>query len=139
MRTIVIALLLAAGCATGYHESNLAGGFSDTQLQDDTFRVYFHGNAFTTPEQMSDYTMLRAAEVALDHGFKFFVVADEKQTTIVGAAGTRGTISMYQVGANNSQTIVCYTDKPQAMALVYDANAVYGSLTTKYRIDPKTK
>ncbi|HEY2028582.1 MAG TPA: hypothetical protein VGH20_05160 [Myxococcales bacterium] len=139
MRITIVALLLVTACATGYHESNLAGGFSDTQLQDDTFRVYFHGNAFTTAEEMSDYTMLRAAEVALDHGFKFFVVADQAQTTIVGAAGTRGSISIYQVGANHSQTIVCYPDKPQAMALVYDANAVYGSITTKYRIHPKTK
>lgn len=139
MRTTIIALLLVTACATGYHESNLSGGFSETQLQDDTFRVYFHGNAFTTAEQMSDYTMLRAAEVAIEHGFKFFVVAEQAQTTIVGASGNRGSISMYQVGANNSQTIVCYTDKPQAAAAVYDANAVYGSIATKYRIEPKTK
>lgn len=139
MRTTIIALLLATACATGYHESNLAGGFSETQLQDDTFRVYFHGNAFTTPEQMTDYTMLRAAEVALEHGFKFFVVADHAQTTIIGAAGNRGSISMYQVGANHSQTIVCFTDKPQAAPLVYDASAVYGSITSKYQIEPKAK
>jgi len=139
MRTTIIALLLATGCATGYHESNLSGGFSETQLQDDTFRVYFHGNAFTTPEEMSDYTMLRAAEVALEHGFKFFVVADHAQTTVVGGSGNRGSISMYQTGTNNSQTIVCFTDKPQAAAAVYDASAVYGSIRTKYRIEPKAK
>jgi hypothetical protein len=136
---VMVALVLGAGCATGYHESNLAGGYSETQLQDDTFRVYFHGNAFTTAEEMTDFTMLRAAEVAIAHGFNFFVVADHAQTSIVGASGNRGSISLYQAGANNAQTIVCYTDKPEAAPVVYDAHAIYGSLSTKYRVAQKTK
>jgi hypothetical protein len=64
--------LLIVGCATGYHSTGFTGGYSDTQLGPDIFRVSFRGNAYTEPERVQDFALLHAAELALSHGYTHF-------------------------------------------------------------------
>ena len=57
-----VALMLGlTGCATEYHRSGLTGGFSETRLAPDLYRVYFAGNGFSTDERTQDFALLRAA------------------------------------------------------------------------------
>lgn len=77
----VCALFLGGGlslshCATAYQneEGHFTGGFSDTQLSAGVFRVGFFGNSFTSNQRAQDFTMLRAAELCLSHGFPYFIV-----------------------------------------------------------------
>lgn len=83
---IPAALGLLCGCATGYNHSGLFGGFSDTQLAPDVFRVTFKGNGYTSRERTADFALLRAAELCQTNGFPFFAV-------VTGQSG--GTASSY--------------------------------------------
>jgi|SRR5690242_3590022 len=88
---------LAIGCATSYHSSGFTGGFSDTQLAPDVFRVNFRGNGYTSSERVQDFAMLRAADLCSQHDFVCFAVIDENDSsaaynyTTAGQSYTSGT------------------------------------------------
>lgn len=62
-------LLLLEGCATSHQEKGFTGGYSETQLAPDVFRVNFAGNGYTSSERAQDFALLRAAELSLVHEF----------------------------------------------------------------------
>ena len=73
-------LAFAFGCATAYQPTGLGGGYSDTHLAPDLFRVVFHGNQYTAPDRVQDFALLRASELALQNGFTCFALIDESNT-----------------------------------------------------------
>lgn len=77
MRTLVwFVVVILAGCATPYQPAGLTGGFSETQLARNVFQVRFKGNGFTRMERATDFTLLRSAELTLQHGYEYFTVVD---------------------------------------------------------------
>ncbi|WP_326524553.1 CC0125/CC1285 family lipoprotein [Sphingomonas sp.] len=80
---------LLAACAgpTPYRPAMGSGfsrtGFMDQQVERDRFRVAFAGNSYTSRETVERYLLFRAAEVTLQSGNDYFVMADrdtDKQT-----------------------------------------------------------
>jgi hypothetical protein len=69
--TLGVSLL---GCATGYHSTGATGGFQETQLGPAIYQVRFNGNAYTSNDRASEFLMRRCAEVALEHGKRYFVL-----------------------------------------------------------------
>ena len=100
------AIAFLAGCATSYKSKGFGGGYSDTRLAPDSFRVMFRGNAYTSPERMQDFALLRAADVVQQHGFTCFAVENERSSTAVegdktsGTSVTSGSVETYGNGAN---------------------------------------
>ena len=125
MRIIAILfVLLLSGCATGYQpkDPNLpTGGYSDIQLDTNVFKITFQVNEFTSIDRATDFTLLRSAELALEHGFNYFVVDAQQYTK-----ATMFTMPYY------SNTIVCFRKRPQEF--VYDAWLLVKSLKEKYGI-----
>ena len=83
--TRLIATLLAAaslaGCATGptlYQPAAgpNAVGFSEYRIEPGRYRVTFRGGPGAPIQQVSDYALLRAADLALAEGYEWFRVAD---------------------------------------------------------------
>jgi hypothetical protein len=77
--------LLAVGCAgkpTPYQpissSSRVAGGYSETRLAADHFRVTFIGNSFTSRERVEASLLYRAAELTLAEGYDWFVIEDRE-------------------------------------------------------------
>lgn len=104
-RFAALALILAgsislSACmtATPYQPATGAGptsrnGYSDTQIEGNRFRVSFAGNSLTARETVERYLLYRAAELTLQQGFDYFVLADrdtEKKTDIVRTPGAWG-------------------------------------------------
>ncbi len=85
-----VSLFILAGCATSYHSSGFAGGFSDTQFAPDAFRVVFRGNGYTSAERVQDFALLRASELTIQHGFTCFAIIDESDTTRTSSYTTPG-------------------------------------------------
>ncbi len=83
-------LFFVAGCATPYQPVGLGGGYSETQLAPDVFRVNVRGNGYTSNERAQDFALLRAAELTLQHGFKYFAIIDESSSTDVSTYSTPG-------------------------------------------------
>ena len=73
------AILGLAGCATDtpYQPAdNYGRGFSEQKLEGNRYRVTFEGNSLTDLETVGNYLLFRAAEVTVQRGFDYFVVAD---------------------------------------------------------------
>jgi len=150
----LVAAIALGGCATAYQSEGFTGGFSETQLAPDVFRVTFKGNAFTDQEKATDFVLLRTAEIALENGFQYFVIIDASQFAVQGSYTTpptattnvnldtngygTATTTMYGGQTYNyskprsSNTIVYYVEKPQG--LPYSADFIVGSIKEKYGI-----
>jgi hypothetical protein len=77
--------LVVAGCAgqpTPYQpmssSSRIAGGYSETRLAADHFRVSFVGNSFTSRERVEASLLYRAAELTLQEGYQWFLIEDRE-------------------------------------------------------------
>ncbi|GGO98322.1 CC0125/CC1285 family lipoprotein [Stakelama pacifica] len=81
--TALAALLLTAGCATPtpYRPAPGIGGindngYSDQQIESNRYRVMFSGNSLTSRETVERYLLYRAAELTLEKGYDYFIMAD---------------------------------------------------------------
>lgn len=86
MKSVILSCLLfiLLGCATGYQKEGFGGGFSTTQLNENTFTVIFKGNEYTARDKANDFALLRSAEVALENGFTYFQIVDVKEYAKTG-------------------------------------------------------
>jgi hypothetical protein len=152
-----ISVVLLSGCATTYQKESFTGGFSETQLGENIFQVSFKGNAYTSREKASDFTLLRSAEIAIENGYRYFVVIESekysKAGTYTSPTTSQTTGSAYASGnyvhgsattttyggqtyttskprANN--TILCYKEKPDINGLIFEAEFVVRSIRAKY-------
>jgi len=156
--SFLVLSIIISGCATPYASKGLIGGYSDTQLAPDVFRVYFRGNGYTSAERAQDFAMLRATDDCLQHGFKYFALIDEnstQSTSVVntsGSAYTTGTaygygnmatysgVTSYTPGEtyiihkpHETILIQCYQIKPPGK-YTYDAEFLQKSIKQKYNI-----
>jgi len=164
MKNIYLAILtvLLSGCATTYQPSSFSGGFSETRLGEDTFQVSFRGNGYTSPERASNFCLLRSSELALQNGFRYFIVVDSEKSsrlstyttpttshTTANAYGygnyAYGTATTTTSGGKThviskpraTNTIVCFNEKPQINGLVFDAEYVSRSIKEKYGLEDR--
>ncbi len=87
---LFVAAALITGCQTTYKSNGLMGGYSETWYTPETVRVTFRGNGYTSSERAQDFALLRASEIALQHGFAFFAIIDEDNSASVAAYTTPG-------------------------------------------------
>ncbi len=140
MRNVFGGLVLAqlAACATPYQSKGYTGGFSETQLDVNVFRVNFNRNAYTSGERAVDFTLLRSAELAREHGYHYFIVVQHSagysystrttptQSHTTGTATTYGGTTTVNTQTTTtggqthviakpgtSNTIVCFVEKPE--------------------------
>jgi hypothetical protein len=76
------ALMMLSGCATPTPYQPLqvrgatTGGFSETRISSDRYRVNFQGNLSTDRDTVERYLLYRAAEITRDQGYDWFALAD---------------------------------------------------------------
>jgi hypothetical protein len=70
---ICLSLLGLVSCTT-YHAAGPSGGFSETRLSTTSFQVHFRGNGYASPARVEKFMLRRAAELALENGFRYFVL-----------------------------------------------------------------
>lgn len=160
---ITIATLILQGCATTYQKTGFTGGYSETQLDENVFTVFFRGNGLTGRERVADFTLLRSAELTLENGFQYFAIIDANSYTsnstyttpttfhttgsaygtgnyAYGSATTRTTGGQtYNISKpSSSNTIVCFKEKPETV-FAYNANFIYKNIRQKYGITDAAK
>ena len=121
MRRLIASALLAASvaaCATAptrYQPAYGPGavGFSEQQIEADRFRVSYRGGPGAPEAQVTDYALLRAADLTLGSGYDWFVV-DQRYTQAAGpydsgprfsvgvGSGSFGRSSAFGVGLGTS-------------------------------------
>lgn len=70
---LIFGLTLAA-CATPYQPMGALGGYSDIQLNADTYQITVAGNGYTSSDRAQKIALLRAADLTLKAGYQRFVV-----------------------------------------------------------------
>jgi len=167
MRSPVVVLVAAAlgGCATVYQplESgpDPGEGYSETRLGPNTFQVSFLGNNATNRERATDFTLLRAAEICVASGYRYFVITSSQELaprTLLSAEvqeRTDNPANVFGLSAENVSTTT-YRGAPRAnwsrprpsvvigllteipagdFGEVYDAQLLIGEIVTKYAIE----
>ena len=151
---------LVVGCATNYKDSGLTGGYTETRLDENIWTVRFRSNAYTGRQKTADFCMLRCAELCIENGFNYFVIASADSDTSIsthttpstsyttGNAYTSGNMTFgnattttyggdsYTMSKpSNSNTIVCFKEKPEGTGIAYSAKFVTDSIRTKYKLN----
>lgn len=163
MRNVLAGLFfsLLAGCATQYQPFSFlaGGGFSETQLDTNTFKVTFRGNGYTETETTEELALLRSAELTLKNGFSYFVIVDGRSSSrngtfttptqsfstanvsgygnnVYGAAHTTtyGGQTFFISFPTTTNTIICFHQRPNTQGIVYDAQFLCNSLGQKYAV-----
>ena len=151
--------LSLTACATAYKSNSFFndGGFSETELQENIFKVAFRGNEFTNKDKIVDFTMLRAAEICSSRNMKYMIISNTSTENISTGylpatinSNSYGTINSYGNNSNyssNTNTIInpavslfdtksnlfvqCLDKK---VANAWDAEFLSRSLKEKYKI-----
>ena len=145
-------------CATPYQPYGITGGYKETPLAPDVVRITVEGNGYTSRDRVQDYALLRAAEMALQSGFPYFVVINERNDTSTGSFTTAGSSytsgSVYGVGNSayysgtttyvpgqtytfhfpETGILVKFLRKKTKDAMVFDAKFLTATLKQKYKI-----
>jgi hypothetical protein len=72
----IILLLLMSACATPYQAQGARGGYFESQIDANTYRVGFSGNGFVPQQQVEASALYRCAELTKDAGYDYFVVLE---------------------------------------------------------------
>lgn len=80
MRLLVLAAALTA-CASGYNSESITGGFSERQISENVWQIVYSGNGYTTDETVQTYWLYRSAQVASEHGYEGFRIANDIELT----------------------------------------------------------
>jgi hypothetical protein len=158
---LAIAFISAAvsGCATPYQPNGFTGGFTETQIAENVWRVTFEGNGHTGSKKAEDFALLRAADLTLKTGYTHFglasstakenmaaVVTPQTSTTNMNAYRTgnaiSGTATTNTFGGNMmfvsfptaNNTVVMFKGKPQGRDMVFDARFICNSIARKYEV-----
>jgi len=93
-RLAPVTLILLLTCCTPYQPKGLTGGFTETQLSETVGKVKANGNAYTAKSTIDDYALLRASELTLEKGYRYFIVGEENQFSKKGVVdfGSTSTI-----------------------------------------------
>lgn len=165
MKSIGVALfavLVLAACATSYQPMGFTGGYEETQYAPDVWQVDFRGNGYTSRQRVQDFAMLRAADLTLQSGAKYFVIISAAGYSSIGSyttpttSTTTGNVNFYGNSAYGSSTTTTYggqtytyskaavqlqiktfTGKPgpEVTAALFDAAFLSNSIRHKYNID----
>lgn len=90
---LALGLLTACGASPYAPYNNVRGGYRETQLDVDTFKVEFLGNEYTDSSKAGDYGLLRSAEVCLENGYPYFAQLSGSQVSNFTSAGIIGGIT----------------------------------------------
>ena len=109
--------ILLISCTTGYRPLNDSSGYWDERIEPSSnkFTIGYdgnkwHSNPVNRKERVMDLAILRSAEVALENGFKYFIVSDskvytEKTRSLQGSITSNTTASRLKRNASETYQI----------------------------------
>jgi hypothetical protein len=156
---LVFLVVGLVSCATTYQKKSFTGGFSETQLGENVWKVNFKGNGYTSQERADDFTLLRCAELTLSTGYSYFKLVDSKSytekssyttpvtsntqinaqrygDTIYGNATTQSyggqTHFISKPGASN--VVMMFKDKTDKDGMLFDAGFICNTVGSNYEV-----
>lgn len=127
------AALVGASPPNRYAPAGNRGGWSQTRVAPDRFLVFFMGT-WSGEERVTDLAMLRAAELAIEHGFSHFEVLTKEVYMEGSDSGTGHFGSSESDRLTASMLVRMRRDAPGNVETARDAQAVFDDVTAKYDI-----
>lgn len=92
----LLAPLLLAACATAtpYQPTKDGLGYSEQRLETNRYRIHYVGNSATPRDVVDNYVMYRAAEVTINNGYDWFVIADRQTRADAAKSGSSGGVGL---------------------------------------------
>src|SRR5690348_864199 len=145
MRTCELILFFAAflllGCAMVGQPPESVSGYSETRLGPDVFRIPIQAkDADSSPEKAQDLALLRAADFALQHGYRFFAVIADQDSGADEAPSSDASLDYLSYVPDQASVrpksetgllIQGFPDKP-AKIFAFDADFLQRSVREKY-------
>lgn len=70
-------IILLLGCAVTYRPMNASGGYTENQINENTFEVTFEGNQYNSLDEVRTYLTFRCAELTLEQGLTHFLIIED--------------------------------------------------------------
>lgn len=87
-------LLAACATATPYQPAKDGLGYSEQRLETNRYRITYTGNSQTPRDVVENYVMYRAAEVTINNGYDWFVIADRQTHADAARSGSSGGVGL---------------------------------------------
>jgi hypothetical protein len=68
------AAFVLVGCATGYQQRDITGGYEEHEVSSGVWRILYSGNGYVSYETVQTYWLYRAAEITLQKGYDGFEI-----------------------------------------------------------------
>lgn len=104
--------------------SDFESGYFEKNIKGNEYEVTFRGLKMSQ-QKVFDLSMLRASEIALNKGYKNFVVLSK--------ANEMNKVNQMNIHTNTLK-VALYNDVPAKYQTYYNANDEYERLTKKYKI-----
>jgi len=136
---LILVAILVSGCSSYQQKSTLfnKSGFSEERMGNNVFRITYEGNDKNSDEEVSDFNLLRSAEVTLENGFKYFVILKAADSSSDESFGSTPSLTSSSTGLNKlhtaTSTIICseeHSDIPSGQ--LYDAAYTAEDIKQKY-------
>lgn len=151
---VLFSVLLSSCTITSYQKIDSAVGYWDESIDQstDTFKIGFDGaewnkNSLVEQEKVIDYALLRSAEIALDNGFRYFLISENQSYTEKKTTKETETSNSETFRHRAIFTTVNYIDLEEKMRhnnliqdgefkgyAVYNADLVLYIIKTKYNL-----
>ena len=148
---LVTSIISLTSC-TPYQSSGFTGGFTEVQLSENVWKVKVNGNGLTAKSTIDDYALLRASELTLEEGYKYFIVGEENQFSKKGQADfgststtqghidrngyfsgtTRTKKNVHNYTKHRNEILFQMTNDQKNGNFAYNAKMIYDSLSKKY-------
>lgn len=146
---IIFALLgILSGCQTSYQPAinpasgkpTATGGYLDRELNEGIFEIEFIPNGHTDKERSEDFTLLRAAELTIEKGYKYFEILEwnkwissrEFDAYVVGHNVAAGHTANYH---NSRMKIKVLKETFAKRNEIQNALEIYKIIKGKYRLE----
>lgn len=111
------------------------GGIDQLQLSDTSFQIIIEGNGYTSPARVQDFMMLRASEIALTNGYRYFRVAETANIGRTGfSADAGGPATPYSASTTFRPGVAAIINLDKSAGL--DALTINRQLAPKYGVAP---
>lgn len=127
---LVCFILGATSSCTTYKKMGFTGGFDETRLGENIWRVNARGNAYASEDLIANMVMMRSADLAFQNGFSHFafasgstssktgVIYDPGTTYTTGNENTFGNSATYNATTQSIGSSFTYYSKPSAQNTV---------------------
>jgi hypothetical protein len=123
--------LIGLGCSTPFKPVQVGLDYTVEPMDTNAFRITYHGDKGVADEQITDFALLRACDLARQQDASYFAVVNQAASTYDRIVFDTGTNAL-TLKPFSGLVVRCFTYKPRNV-FVYKVTGIEGIMRRKYR------